>query len=193
MNLYPYGSGHLMVAPIAARRELRGPDRRRSDARLAQAQVRARAGDPRRLQPRRHQPRRQHRPGRGRGRARPPARARAAALERRHELHDRGRPRSACCPKTCTTGYEKLKCASGPTGSVRRVWRDGERANPTGDALPEDLDVTAYVGPYVFPDIRRRRIAGDDLRGASRWRCIVAGHRVSATAGFVLGGGAARS
>jgi hypothetical protein len=29
-----------------------------------------------------------------------------------------------------------------------------------GDDLPEDLDVTAYVGPYVFPDIRRRRIAG---------------------------------
>lgn len=27
------------------------------------------------------------------------------------------------------------------------------------DELPEDLDVTAYVGPYVFPDIRRRRIA----------------------------------
>jgi hypothetical protein len=29
-----------------------------------------------------------------------------------------------------------------------------------GDALPEDLDVTAYVGPYLFPDIRRRRISG---------------------------------
>jgi len=29
-----------------------------------------------------------------------------------------------------------------------------------GDDLPEDLDVTAYVGAYVFPDIRRRRIAG---------------------------------
>jgi hypothetical protein len=28
-----------------------------------------------------------------------------------------------------------------------------------GDELPEDLDVTAYVGPYVFPDIKRRRIA----------------------------------
>jgi hypothetical protein len=28
-----------------------------------------------------------------------------------------------------------------------------------GDALPEDLDVTALVGPYVFPDIARRRIA----------------------------------
>jgi hypothetical protein len=31
---------------------------------------------------------------------------------------------------------------------------------PAGDSLPEDLDVTAYVGPYVFPDIKRRRIAG---------------------------------
>jgi hypothetical protein len=29
-----------------------------------------------------------------------------------------------------------------------------------GDALPEDLDVTAYVGPYQFPGTHRRRIAG---------------------------------
>jgi hypothetical protein len=28
-----------------------------------------------------------------------------------------------------------------------------------GDALPADLDVSAYVGVYQFPDIRRRRIA----------------------------------
>ncbi len=28
------------------------------------------------------------------------------------------------------------------------------------DALPEELDVTAYVGPYTFPDVARRRIAG---------------------------------
>lgn len=27
------------------------------------------------------------------------------------------------------------------------------------DALPDDLDVTAYVGPYIFPSMRRRRIA----------------------------------
>jgi hypothetical protein len=27
-----------------------------------------------------------------------------------------------------------------------------------GDALPEDLDVTAYVGPYLFPSMERRRI-----------------------------------
>ena len=28
----------------------------------------------------------------------------------------------------------------------------------SNDALPEDLDVTAYVGPYLFPSMRRRRI-----------------------------------
>ncbi len=28
------------------------------------------------------------------------------------------------------------------------------------DQLPEELDVTAYVGPYVFPNITRRRIPG---------------------------------
>lgn len=27
------------------------------------------------------------------------------------------------------------------------------------DALPEDLDVTQYQGPYLFPDTNRRRIA----------------------------------
>jgi hypothetical protein len=31
-------------------------------------------------------------------------------------------------------------------------------AEHDGDQLPEDLDVTAYVGPYTFPDIRRRRL-----------------------------------
>ncbi len=34
---------------------------------------------------------------------------------------------------------------------------DGE---PDRDELPEDLDVTAFAGPYVFPDIKRRRLAG---------------------------------
>ena len=29
-----------------------------------------------------------------------------------------------------------------------------------GDTLPSELDVTAFIGPYLFPDIRRRRIAG---------------------------------
>lgn len=34
-----------------------------------------------------------------------------------------------------------------------------EPPRESADALPADLDVTAYVGPYQFPDIRRRRIA----------------------------------
>jgi hypothetical protein len=34
-----------------------------------------------------------------------------------------------------------------------------EPAGAYSDALPEDLDVSAYVGVYQFPDIRRRRIA----------------------------------
>ena len=29
-----------------------------------------------------------------------------------------------------------------------------------GDSLPADLDISAYVGQYTFPDIRRRRIPG---------------------------------
>ena len=28
------------------------------------------------------------------------------------------------------------------------------------DELPEELDVTGYVGRYTFPDIRRRRVPG---------------------------------
>jgi hypothetical protein len=37
---------------------------------------------------------------------------------------------------------------------------DDRNGGSAADELPEDLDVTAYVGPYVFPDIKRRRIAG---------------------------------
>jgi hypothetical protein len=46
------------------------------------------------------------------------------------------------------------------------------RGGHGGDQLPDDLDVTAYVGPYTFPDIRRRRIAGTLyalLAAASLW------------------------
>jgi len=55
-----------------------------------------------------------------------------------------------------------------------------------GDELPEDLDVTAYVGPYVFPDIRRRRIAGACyvvIGALALW-----GGLTSANRGLVAGG-----
>ena len=37
---------------------------------------------------------------------------------------------------------------------------DGSTPEQGHDVLPEDLDVTAYVGPYLFPSTRRRRIPG---------------------------------
>ncbi len=35
-----------------------------------------------------------------------------------------------------------------------------EPGEPHTDALPEDLDVTNFVGPTVFPDVAKRRVAG---------------------------------
>ena len=63
---------------------------------------------------------------------------------------------------------------------------DPEPDPDAGDALPEDLDVTAYVGPYVFPDIRRRRIAGACyvvIGAVSLWGGVASDNR-----GLVLGG-----
>src|ERR1044071_7461062 len=54
------------------------------------------------------------------------------------------------------------------------------REMSAGDELPEELDVTAYVGPYVFPDIRRRRIA------AALYVVVGAG---ALAAGFTSGNG----
>jgi hypothetical protein len=42
------------------------------------------------------------------------------------------------------------------TDAANEVPNESERP---ADALPEDLDVTAYVGPYRFPNIKRRRLA----------------------------------
>ena len=61
----------------------------------------------------------------------------------------------------------------------------GEPDDRAGDQLPEDLDVTAYVGPYVFPDIKRRRIAGTIyvvLGGLALWAGLASDNR-----GLVLG------
>ncbi len=43
------------------------------------------------------------------------------------------------------------------------------------DALPEDLDVTAYVGPYQFPGTHRRRIAGTIYLGLAVVCAVTAG------------------
>src|SRR5262245_41116984 len=56
-----------------------------------------------------------------------------------------------------------------------------------GDELPEDLDVTAYVGPYTFPDIKRRRIAGT-IYAVMAVGCLVAGLAAD-NRGFLLAAG----
>jgi hypothetical protein len=40
-------------------------------------------------------------------------------------------------------------------------------SEPPADALPTDLDVTAYVGPYLFPSPRRRLVAAAWLVGVA--------------------------
>jgi hypothetical protein len=45
---------------------------------------------------------------------------------------------------------------------------------PPADALPADLDVTAFVGPYTFPDVRRRLIAAA-LHGSLGLGALAAG------------------
>lgn len=54
---------------------------------------------------------------------------------------------------------------------------DSDEAVPptASDALPEDLDVTAYVGPYQFPGTHRRRIAGTIYLGLALLCAVVAG------------------
>jgi hypothetical protein len=59
-----------------------------------------------------------------------------------------------------------------------------------GDALPEELDVTAYVGPYVFPDIRRRRIAAACyavIGALSLWAGLASGNRGLVAGAVALG------
>jgi hypothetical protein len=56
------------------------------------------------------------------------------------------------------------------------------------DELPDDLDVTAYVGPYQFPDIKRRRIAGTlyvALGALSLWAGLASANR-GLVAGAIL-------
>ncbi len=59
-----------------------------------------------------------------------------------------------------------------------------------GDALPEDLDVTAYVGPYVFPDTVRRRLAGTlyaVIAAGALWAGLATGNGGLIAAAVLLG------
>src|SRR3954449_3935780 len=66
-----------------------------------------------------------------------------------------------CCPRRCRRARQG--CARhGPVAS--RGMADEPVADAAAgdvrDALPEDLDVSGFVGPYQFPDNSRRRYPG---------------------------------
>jgi hypothetical protein len=68
--------------------------------------------------------------------------------------------------------------------------RAGAASEEAGDTLPEELDVSAYVGPYTFPDIRRRRIPGLMYLGLSTacfalWATQSGGDHVLVNSGFL--------
>jgi len=59
-----------------------------------------------------------------------------------------------------------------------------------GDSLPHELDVTAYVGPYTFPDIRRRRwpaaiYVATALGCVALWASHRSGDHVLVNSGFL--------
>ena len=160
MNLYPYGSGHLLVPPCRHEAELEEPERRgsrRADGRHPARRcaikdvyspdglnvgmnlgAAAGAGVPGHLHlhvlPRWHGD----------------TNFMTTVAEVRVLPEDLGRPGWA----------RETASRSGPADSAITSPPVPEEPEPeAGDTLPTDLDPTAYVGPYQFPDIRRRRIA----------------------------------
>lgn len=69
--------------------------------------------------------------------------------------------------------------------------RDPERDAEVRDHLPADLDASGYVGPYLFPNNSRRRIAGGLYLVVGAVAVVVglvAGDAVLVNGGFVAGG-----
>jgi hypothetical protein len=63
----------------------------------------------------------------------------------------------------------------------------------THDELPDELDVTGYVGRYTFPDIRRRRVPGliylaVGVAASALWTTHRGGGHVLVNRGFLVAG-----
>lgn len=58
-------------------------------------------------------------------------------------------------------------------------------SDPPPDALPAELDVTAYVGPYLFPTPRRRLVAAAILVTVAVF--ALAGYAASSNGGLLAG------
>ena len=122
----------------------------------------------------------------GAGHPRSRARARAAPVERRHQLHDRGR-RGPGAPEPLTTSYEKLQSLA---------WPGAERSAPYRGRRRADEQTDADDGRRAPRGSRRHRATsgrtcsrhaapahpGDDVRRPRRARAC-GGCAVAATAG----------
>lgn len=67
-----------------------------------------------------------------------------------------GRPMTGDAAKSARRSSGPDEGQIGEAGAATAAQGESER----GDELPEDLDASGYVGPYVFPNNNRRRIPG---------------------------------
>ena len=191
LNAYPYGSGHLLVLPNRAVPDLEdlAPTRR---AELWAGRHRRGGHNARRYRPTGSTSGSTSVPPPGR-RARPPPRPLPAPLGRRHQLHDRGGrdPGAARAAGrhlaqaarrlagltarvgsvgACAATVDVTEPDDGPTVATSRPMTSSPTPR-SRDELPEDLDVSGFVGPYVFPNNNRRRIPGYLYLGSRRSAC----------------------
>src|SRR3546814_13572334 len=89
-----------------------------------------------------------------------------------------------------------------PGRRVHRYGRGGRADEPTSDVrsdaevrdeLPEDLNASAFVGPYVFPNNNRRRIPGYLYLGLglaclAQWALTRTGAGVRVNGAFLVAG-----
>ena len=155
MNAYPYTSGHLMVAPLRHEGTLSGLSTDEANALMAMTQDATVAVDAR-LPSRRRQRRCEHRPRR-------PAPASPATCTSTCVPRWNGdtnfmttRRRRAGAPGAAAPELGEAAKATGPTRSADvapqyRARREPRRDATRGSVLPEDLDVTVYVGPVPVP------------------------------------------
>ena len=90
----------------------------------------------------------------------------------RRQLHRGGRrdPRPPDQPRGGGRPHpRRLACAEPPAGTVAGAMADDvTRDDEVTDALPDDLNASEWVGPYVFPNNNRRRVPGLPLPRARR-------------------------